>query len=315
MRPGPLAGSILLFVLLGAVTAKASDKCDRPKQRTILLSEHPSDGTQTVYVTGQVITTLRFEAPVDPSKTKVIGWEGRLEPLTVIRNKVLIEPIRDLDSDEGLPLVVTLADGTEIPFLVRPPWRAQDSGGWPPILDQQVDVFKNRESYAAMHSALMDALKKNDALTEENERYRQQENSIDHAYATLLANGEVKKTPFRFVAASRPKDSDMEMVVKVFSGPGKAAALVTLTNTGYGDTWEFADAYLTRDMASYTKRPFALRMTRATIVPGQSGTIAVVADKSAFEHEGQLVDLALQIFRSDGNLQVLVRMDRTLVRQ
>jgi hypothetical protein len=40
-----------------------------------------------------------------------------------------------------------------------------------------------------------------------------------------------------------------------------------------------------------------------------------VADKSAFEHEGQLVDLALQIFRSDGNQQVVVRMDRTLIRQ
>ena len=280
-----------------------------------MLSEHPSDGTQNVYVKGQVITTLRFEQPVDPSKTKVIGWEGRLEPLMVVRNKVILETLRDLDKDEGLPLVVTLVDGTEIPFLVRPPWREKDSGGWPPILDQQVDVFKNRESYAAMHSALMNALKKNDVLTEENARHRKEENSIDHAYATLLANGQAKKTPFRFVASARPKDPDMEMVVEVYSGQGKAAAVIYMTNRGYGGTWEFADAYLTRDMTSYTKQPFAFRMTRATIVPGQSGTIAVVADKSAFENEGQLVDLALQIFRSDGNLQVLVRMDRTLIRQ
>jgi hypothetical protein len=56
-------------------------------------------------------------------------------------------------------------------------------------------------------------------------------------------------------------------------------------------------------------------MTRASIVPGQSGTIAVVADKSAFEKDGQLEDLALQIFRSGGDLQVVVRMDRTLIRQ
>ncbi|GMU07651.1 hypothetical protein ASNO1_39040 [Corallococcus caeni] len=315
MRFSPLAGAILLLALLSAVTAKAGDKCDRPKQRTILLSEHPSDGTQAVYVTGQVITALRFEQPVDPSRTKVIGWEGRLEPLTVVRNKVIIEPIRDLDSDEGLPLVVTLVDGTEIPFLVRPPWRERDSGGWPPILDQQVDVFKNRESYAAMHSALMDALKKNDALAEENERHRKEENSIDHAYATLLANGQAKKTPFRFVASARPKDPGMEMVVEVYSGQGKAAAVIYLSNTGYGETWEFADAYLTRDMTSYPKQPFALRMTRSAIAPGQSGTIAVVADKSAFEKNGQLVDLALRIFRSDGNQQVLVRMDRTLIRQ
>ena len=52
--------------------------------------------------------------------------------------------------------------------------------------DQQVNVFKNRDSYAAMHASLMDALAQNNALTEENERYRKEENSVDHAYATLL---------------------------------------------------------------------------------------------------------------------------------
>jgi uncharacterized protein (TIGR02268 family) len=314
MRKSLPIRSFLFLVLVASSGAEARDKYDEPLVRPIMLSEHPSDGTHSVYVKGQVVTTLRFEQPVDPSKTKMIGWEGRLEPLSVVRNKVILEPIRDLNRDEGVPLVVTLADGTEIPFLVRPPWRREE-GGWPPSLDQQVDVFNDRESYASMYAALKDALKKNDSLTEENERYRKEENSIDHAYATLLANGEAKKTPFRFVTSARPKDPDMEMLVEVYSGRGKAAAVITLTNTGYGDTWEFADAYLTRDITSYTKRPFALRMTHATIVPGQSGTIAVVADKSAFENEGQLVDLALQIFRSDGNLQVMVRMDRTLIRQ
>lgn len=314
MRPDLPIRSFLFVVLVASSGAQARDKYDEPLVRPIMLSEHPSNGTHSVYVKGQLVTALRFEQPVDPSKTKMIGWEGRLEPLVVVRNKVILEPIRDLHQDDGIPLVVTLVDGTEIPFLVKPPWRKEE-GGWPPILDQQIDVFKDRESYASMHAALKDALKKNDALTEENERYRKEENSVDHAYATLLANGEVKKTPFRFVLASRPKDPDMEMLVEVFSGPGKAAALITLKNTNYGDTWEFAGAYLTRDLTSYTKQPFALRMTRPAIAPGQSGTIAVVADKSAFEKDGQFVDLALQIFRSDGNQQVMVRMDRTLIRQ
>lgn len=315
MRASLPVRSFLSLVLVASSGAEARDKYDEPLVRPIMLSEHPSDGTHSVYVKGQVVTTLRFEQPVDPSKTKMLGWEGRLEPLVVARNKVILEPVRDLNRDEDIPLVVTLADGTEIPFLVRPPWREKDSGGWPPILDQQVDVFKDRESYASMYAALKDALKKNDALTEENERFRKEENSIDHAYATLLANGQVKKTPFRAVAVARPKAPEMEMLVELFSGPNKAAALITLKNTNYGDTWEFSDAYLTRDLTSYTKQPFALRMTRAAIAPGQSGTIAVVADKSAFEHEGQLMDLALQIFRSDGNQQVMVRMDRTLIRQ
>ncbi|MBL0699176.1 DUF2381 family protein [Comamonas sp. JC664] len=306
--------TVLLFVLAVSSSAQASDERDTPFVRPIMLSEHPADGTHSIYVKGQMVTTLRFEQWVEPGKTKMMGWEGRLEPLVVVRNKVLLEPIRDLNRDEGIPLLVTLVDGTEIPFLVRPPWRKRD-GEWPPVLDQQVDVFQDRESYAAMRAALMDALKKNDTLAEENGRYRKEENSVDHAYATLLANGHAKKTPFRFVVAARPKDPDMEMLVEVFSGPGKAAALITLKNIHHGDTWEFAGAYLTRDLTGYTKQPFALRMTRSAISPGQSGTIAVVADKSAFEKDGQLVDLALQIFRSDGNQQLVVRMDRTLIRQ
>jgi hypothetical protein len=126
----------------------------------------------------------------------------------------------------------------------------------------------------------------------------------------------VKKTPFHREAVYRPKNEDMDIVVEVFSGPGKAATVVTLTNTYYGGPWEFDGAYLTRDFTSYTARPFALRLERSTIVPGQTGRIAVVLDKSAFEtKEGQLVDLALQIFRGDGLLQVAVTMDHTLIRQ
>lgn len=315
MRPLPLLGYGLIAVLVASSGARASDARDTPSVRPIMLSEHPTDGTHSVYVKGQVVTTLRFEQPVDPSKTKMMGWEGRLEPLAVVRNKVILEPIRDLHRDEGIPLVVTLTDGTEIPFLVKPPWSKKD-GGWPPILDQQVDVFKDRESFAAMHAALRDALKKNDTLTEENERYRKEENSVDHAYATLLVNGQRKKTPFRRRFVFRPKNEDMDMVVEVFEGPGKAAALITLKNTYYGGPWEFGGAYLTRDFTHHTARPFALRMDRATIVPGETGRIAVVADRSAFLTDGgQLTDLALQIFRGDGLLQVFVKLERTLLQK
>jgi hypothetical protein len=108
----------------------------------------------------------------------------------------------------------------------------------------------------------------------------------------------------------------MDMLAEFFSGPGKAAVVVELTNTHYGGPWKFDGAYLTSDLTASTARPFALRMNRSVIVPGQSGKIAVVADKSAFESkEGQLVDLALQIFRGDGLLQVAVKMDHTLIRK
>jgi len=59
-----------------------------------------------------------------------------------------------------------------------------------------------------------------------------------------------------------------------------------------------------------------MRVTAPTGVEPVSGKIAVVVDKSAFEMEGgQLADLALQIFRDDGLLQVVVAMDHTLIRK
>ena len=281
--------------------------------RTLKLSEHPSNSTHNLYVSGQVATVLRFEQDVDPSRTRLLGWEGRFEPLLVGSKKVVVEPLRDLGRDERIPLLVTLADGTEIPFLVRPPW-SEKAEAWTPFTDHQVNVFKDPESYNAVLSSLYDSLKNAGELSKENERLKKEETSVDHAYATLLVKGDWRKTPFIRRLSYRSKNQDMDMVVEVFAGPGKAAAIVTLKNTYHDGPWEFDGASLTRDFTHDTARPFALRMDRASIVPGEAGKIAVVADKSAFETEdGQLTDLALQIFRGDGLLQVMVRMDHTLI--
>jgi hypothetical protein len=227
----------------------------------------------------------------------------------------VIDPLRDLSRDERVPLLVTLADGTEVPFLVQPPWSKKD-GDWTPFTDQQINVFKDPDSFKAVLSSLYDSLERERELSAKVERLEKEENSIDHAYATLLINGQVKKTPFRPRTTWRSKDGGTEVAVEIFEGRGKAAAVVHLTNTSYSETWEFDGAYLTRDFTRGTARPFALRMNRSRLVPGQSGKIAVVVDRSAFETEGgQLADLALQIFRGDGLLQVAVTMDHTLIRQ
>jgi hypothetical protein len=206
---------------------------------------------------------------------------------------------------------VTLVDGTEFAFLVKRPSR--EEWGW---IDHQVNVFKDPDSYNAVLSSLYDSLKRERELSKENERFKNEENSVDHAYATLLANGQEKKTPFRRKRSWRSKNEDMDMQVELFEGPGKAAVVIHLKNTYYGEPWKLDGAYLTRDFTSSTFRSFALRMDRPVIVPGQSGKIAVVVDKSAFQMDGgQLADLALQIFRGDGLLQVAVTMDHTLIRQ
>jgi hypothetical protein len=307
-----LRSALLLALVAPMALARGPD--DQIVIRTLKLSEHPEASTHNIYVSGQVATVMRFEQNVDPERTKLLGWEGRFEPLLAGGRKVVIEPLRDLGRDERVPLLVTLADGTELPFLVSPPWE-KTAGGWTPFTDHQVNVFKDSESYNAVLSSLYDSLKRERVLSEENERFKKEENSVDHAYATLLLNGEVKKTPFRRKRLVVMKNEGMDTRVELFSGPGKAAAVVHLTNTCAEAWWTFAQASLTSDFTSYTARPFALRMNRSGLAPGQSGKIAVVADKSAFESkEGGLVDLALQIFRGDGLLQVAVPMDRTLIR-
>jgi hypothetical protein len=146
-----------------------------------MISDHPGMSTSSVYVSGQIATVLHFEKDVDPTKTKLLGWEGRFEPLLVGSKMVVIMPIRDLNRDEVIPLLVTLVDGTEIPFIVKP--QSLEKWGW---TDHQVNVFKDREGYNAVLSSLNDSLKRERELSEENERFKKEENSVDHAYATLL---------------------------------------------------------------------------------------------------------------------------------
>lgn len=309
----PLSRPVLLALVVSTV-AMARGPYDKVVIRTETISDHPANPTSSVYVSGQVATVLRFEKDVDPTKTQLLAWEGRFEPLLVGSKKVVIEPLRDLNRDEAVPLLVTLVDGTEIPFIVKP--QSLEEWGW---TDHQVNVFKDPESYNAVVSELYDTLKKDRTLSEENQRLKKEGNSIDHAYATLIANGEVKKTPFRREKSWRSKNEDMDVLVEVFSGPGKAAVLVHLSNTYYGDSgepWKFDGAYVTRDYTSFTSRPFAIRLERSIIQPGQSGKIAVVVDKSAFEaKDGNMTDLALQIFRGDGLLQVAVTLEASLIRK
>ncbi|RYZ17279.1 MAG: DUF2381 family protein [Myxococcaceae bacterium] len=274
-----------------------------------MLSEHPDGDTHRVYVKGQVVTTLRFEKAVDADRTKLLGWEGRLEPLAVVRNKVILEPTHDLNEEEGVPLVVTLVDGTEVPFLLRPPgWEKQ---GLP---DQQVDVFKNREGYAAMHAALRRALQENSSLTKENQRYREEETSEDHALAALLAAGAVAQTPFMIASRINGEDGDTKLKATLFRGKGKAAVVLTIRNLSLKQAWSMKSARLL-SVSSGRESAVAVRSTRPSIAPGESGVVAFVADRSAFVEDGKLTSVFLEFYRQDGLRQAVVQLDPDLVAQ
>ena len=303
---------IILFLTLVASPALAREMEEKLTIRTLKVWQHPGQASESIYVSAQVMTGLRFEAEVDTAKTKFLfEWEGRFEPLLAGGNKVVLEPLRQLNNGEALPLLVTLVDGTAFTFLVKP--KLPEDGGW---VDYQVNVFKDPDSYNSLLSRLYDSLNRERSLRDENERFKKEESSVDHAYATLLANGEVKKTPFRRKKVSRMAGEGLEIQVEMFQGPGKGAVVVHLKNKSFSGPWGLDGAYVNSDFSSFTSLPFALRMSRPKIEPGQSGTIAVVVDRSAFETEGgQLTELALQLFREDGFLQLAARLPRSLLIQ
>jgi hypothetical protein len=144
------------------------------------------------------------------------------------------------------------------------------------------------------------------------ERLLSEENSVDHALAALLSNGAVKQTPFVQYRKVYLKDGDVEMVVRVFRGDKKAAVVFDVTNKSSEMPWRPREARLT-SVASGEARPFAQRMDRGAIGPGSSGTLAIVADRSAFASGKGFADLSLELVRYDGLAQAVVLLDHHLV--
>jgi uncharacterized protein (TIGR02268 family) len=301
----PLSMRPVLLLLLVASAALARDR-DKVAVRTLLRSEHPGQWTPTLHVTGQVSCVLRFDQPVDPARTRMLGWEGRFEPLLAGGNKVVVEPLHDLDIDERVPLIVTLADGTEVAFLLAPPSLEES------FTDQQVNVFKDRESYNAVLSFLYDALGRERVLKEENKRLREEETSEDHALAALLASGAVTQTPF--VVANRffGKDDDTKVDTAVFKGKSKAAVVFKIKNLDPAQHWSLKSAHLVTKKSG-RERVVAVRSSVPSISPGASGVVALVVDRSAFVDDGELTSLFLEIYRHDGLRQAIVQLDPHLV--
>lgn len=313
MRHFLLPRSTLPLLLAASVAVAREPEGHAPHERTLILSEHPRTEASKLYVGGGISTVLRLEKSCDPERTRLLGWEGHFEPLVCAGKTVLLYPLRDLTPEDRFLLMVTLTDGTEIPFIVT----AHQQTYYDREIDQQVNVFADREGYNAVLASLYRSLETERELREENERYRKEENSVDHAYATLLANGAVKQTPFRLAKTVILKDGEVDMKVEIFSAKrnGKAAVVVQIANTHLNEPWKFQEARLTSEPSSLSTRPFALRMNQTEIIPGASGTLAVVVDKGSFTSKQGLTDLALEIFRSDGSQQVVVFLDHRLVHE
>jgi uncharacterized protein (TIGR02268 family) len=310
MRNLLLRLSTLLLVLMASV---AGAKERKPNERNLYLSDHPSSEAPEVYVVGGIVTVLRLEQPCDEARTRMLAWEGRFEPVECAGKRVLLEPLHDLKPEDRLMLLVTLADGTELPFTVTSRQESpSDRTG-----DQQVNVFRDHEAPKAVLATLYDSLGRERKLREEVERFRQ-EDSADHALATLLVKGAEKMTQFRPRLAKlfkSPEGVEFHISVLTSKNRDKAAVLFTVTNNCPNAPWSLMEARLVTE-EGHEHRPFALRASRVQWGPkGDTGQIAVVMDANAFNSKAGPERLVLELFREgDGLRQVYVQLDPRLLR-
>jgi uncharacterized protein (TIGR02268 family) len=312
MRNPLLLRSTLLLVLAASV-AVAKDR--EPNERNVYLRDNPKDEAERVYVTGGLVTVLRFQQPCDPARTKLMGWEGRFEPVECAGKRVLVEPIQNLEPEDRFLLLVTLADGKEVPFTVTAigkEWK------WP---DQQVNVFLDPETRDALRAQLEDT-RTRERLLQEATRRHWQEDTEDHALARLLSRGAVQLTRLKRRHRWFLKKEGVNIESTILSGGTKAAVLFRVTNLDLSRPWSLSEARLltTRPgekapiLFGETK-PFALQKDWDELAPGTSGAFAVVVDKSAFTSQEGPCDLTVELYRHDGLLAGHVLLDRRLLRE
>jgi len=299
---------LLLALVLFASPALAPAGESYPVIRSLTVSRHPKAETPTIHVGGLVATVLRFEKPCDAARTKLIGWEGRFEELVVRGRTVVLFPLKDLVPEDRFSLVVTLVNGTQIPFTVT----SHRLTATERMVDQQVNVFFDHKEYEAVLTALNNSLEREDELRERVLRYEQQD-TIDSAFAALLAKGAQKLTPFRKRTEARKITVDTDgaastdIKVTILYSKDKAAVIFSVTNRSRVMPWRLRKVYLTN--SGREERPFALGLDHEVIPPASSGRIAVVADKGAFASERGLDKLVLTLYGSGGTRDAYVLVD------
>lgn len=295
--------ALATLVLAIAASANAQPECLRrwkswEPQRTGLFfaKDQPDQPVQTVHVAGEVATNLMLPSEVDSARTQLIGGNGRFEPLMISGRSVVIVPLRDLAFDESFSLLVKLKDGTAIPFVLRGPRPPESTDG-------QVDVYLNQEDTPAVRHALQLVRSRVEELTAENERHVQQELSVDHALAALLARGKSELTPFALVGSRLLQGGDVELKVFTFrprnrkANLGKAAVAFSVTNKDPKKPWEFDEVRLI-SATSGDMKAFASRVSSPSIGPGETGMVAVVMDMDVFGSSAESDHLILELWRA-----------------
>ncbi len=95
------------------------------------------------------------------------------------------------------------------------------------------------------------------------------------------------------------KGEDADITVRSHTSIDKAAVVFEVANHHGTQPWRLMEARVS--LASTGEaRPFALRAGQDQLLPGTVGTLAIIADESAFRARSGLDKLVIDIFRSDG---------------
>ncbi|MGZ3457761.1 MAG: DUF2381 family protein [Archangium sp.] len=310
----PPRSALLLVLLASVAVARGRDV----NVRSAYVFGRQNEGVDQLYVTPDAATVLRFQQPCDAAGTKLLGWEGRFEPVGCTGKSVIIVPLLRLEPEDRYLLVVRLADGTEVPFTLLGATREEGKSQ-----DQQVNVFLQPDTREHLQDQLKNAQAREEGLLDDVERFYR-EDTADHALAKLMASGAIKQTPFKLRRKRVITDENgVETMVRIYAGKAKAAVLFTVTNHAPSKPWNLLEARLVtirpgEDPEPYVfgdKKPFALRADRDEIAPGESGNVAVVVDQSAFRTEHGNAELILEIYRKDGWRQAYVLLDERLARE
>jgi len=286
----PLLLLVALSLVCSVMAASPPVSKPQPQHRSLYLFGEPNEPAPEIQVAARTSSTLRFELPPSPSRATLGGWADRFEPPLVGGSSVVVVPLHALSSTDRVPLTVTLADGTVLPFTLVP---AQDT------VDVQVDVFPHAESAKALRRALDEAQEENKKLRSEVHRYQQEQLSTEHALATLFVREEhvALRSQERQKWSLRGEEFDLKVhLIETFNTTHHAAFVFTLTNTSRTQSWDLQEVRLTSERTGEEKA-IAVRTLLDSIAPGKTGTFVVV---TAMLPEGTEEKFLLEVFKRGG---------------
>jgi uncharacterized protein (TIGR02268 family) len=287
LKPLLLLAALSLVCLLMAASPPVS--WPQPRHRSLYLSAEANEPASEIQVAARTSSTLRFDLPPTPSRAVLGGWADRFEPPLVGGGSVVIFPLHALSPKDRVPLTVTLADGTVLPFTLVP---AQET------VDTQVDVFLHMESVHALRQTLKEERAEKEKLQAENLRHQQESLSTEHALATLILNKALLESAYkktqRWTSQEPSLAADIDLLLPNIA-PGYAAAVFTITNNESEQPWTLGEVRLTNKVTGQRK-PCAVRMRSPSIAPGQTGQVVIVTSLSQRQDELFL----LEVFRKNG---------------